>query len=191
MITSIIEIFMYIYIILKLHRNYSNERLVEFLSFTSYYIFNFYVSMYVALTGMLIIHNKYIPIATSLLYSKMKDTRIISSVNKAIVSYNVIKLCDWLIIIGDMCNEICATIIVSLSGKIQNDTTGHSEQHNNSIDDFMTMNEEEELDRINTQLDNLLKLGSDIITSTTGKRTENVTNTKFFMKSVDTLLRKK
>lgn len=191
----IIEIISFCYIFLKLKIEFTNYRLISLISLINYFIFGITVSIYITLLNILVMYYAYIPCITIFIYSKIKDNTCISIIRKYYTIYNFDNICKWIIIIGDLCINIFQTIIISILTKVQttpSDNIGKTPvERNNNLDDFLLDNDEQ-IQELNKELDNLLSLGSSIITQTmAGQKEEQRAKVGTFVTGINTLFNTK
>lgn len=189
---SIIEIMTYCYIFLKLKTEFTKYRLISFISFTNYFIFGITISAYITLLNILVMYYAYIPCVTTFVYSKIKDTVYVSTIRTYYVTHNINNACNWIIIIGDLCASVFQTIITSIFIRVH---TAHTipegktpSEQNNNLDDFL-IEDDEQFQKLNKELDNLLSLGTSIITQTmAGRKEEQRAKVGTFVTGLNTLL---
>lgn len=188
---SFMEIIIYCYMFLKLNTDYNKYRLISFISFTNYFIFGITTSIYITLINILVMYHAYIPCATALIYSKVKDTKYVMTIRKHYVTYSIDNMCKWIIIMGDLCMNIFQSIISSILIKVHTPQNNHegatSSEQDNKLDDFL-IDDDEQFQKMNMELDNLLSLGSSIITQTmAGRKEEQRAKVGTFMSGMNTL----
>ena len=189
---SSLEIFAYFYTFLKLRSDFTKYRLISFISFTNYFIFGITISAYITLLNLLVMYYAYIPCVTTFAYSKIKDTSYVSTIKKYYTTHNINSICKWIVIMGDLCTSVLHTIISSILIRVQsthNDKEGKTQNEpDNNLDDFL-IEDDEQFQKLNKELDNLLSLGTSIITQTmAGRKEEQRAKVGTFVSGINTLL---
>lgn len=188
---SFLEIIMYCYVFLKLKTDYNKYKLISFISLTNHFIFGITISIYITLINILIMYQAYIPCIVTFVNSKVKDTKYVSTIRKYYITYNIDYICKWIIIVGDLCMNIFQSIASSILTKIHTPHNDHegtvSSEQDNNLDDFL-IDDDEQFQKMNKELDNLLSLGSSIITQTmAGRKEEQRAKVGTFMSGINIL----
>lgn len=195
MITTAIEIFSYMYIFLNMIHNFNQYHLISFLSMTNYFLFDTKTSMYILCLNLLCINYKYIPVVTQFFYHKVQDTKYIKQIEEISRIYKFKTVDNIIITIGDVVTKVFESIIYYFISKVHTKTDAippvSISEVTEKIDDFLET-DEESFKKINDELDNLLSIGTNIITQTmAGKKDEQKENVNSFMNKFTLLFGKK
>lgn len=194
MITAGIEIVAYMYICLNMVYNFNQYRLMSFITMTNYFLFGMEMSMYITLLNVMYINHKYIPITTSFIYNRIHDTIYVKKLQELIIAYKINTMISVIMTMGDISSKLIETVMLYVISKIQKQpmvVPVTVQDVTERIDDFME-SDDETFQRINNELDNLLSIGTNIITQTmSGRKEEQKENVNTFMNKFTLLFGKK
>lgn len=207
MIMTILQYLTLIYIFLKTVNTYSEIRLCTMIIYMSYMFSGFTSMVYTIFVMMIVKYSKHIPMIIGTINTKYIDKRIntttLTKVNDVLIEYNLQNIVKYYLVIGDViCNSMCA-ILINISNKIKeinpkyNEISKHINTMNTltdteNIDDYIENNDEQHIQQLNDDLDNLLKMGTEILTQTiAGKKSEQEHRVNKFMNDAGKLFKNK
>ena len=186
---TFIEIFFYCYVTSKLFTDFSKFRLITFITVTNYWIFGIDFALYITILNLLVLYNIYIPHIVGFVYALIKDKHYVVKFKEIIAMYKINTMCHWILILGDLFNNIFKTILTFIVAKIM--PCDVSCKDLSTIDEFLLdedENDDEQFQKLNQELNNLLSLSSNIISQTlAGRKKEQIENVGIFMSGVNTL----
>jgi len=114
------------------------------------------------LISLIVLYYKYIPLCLSHLYLKIKDNDFFMRLHGLFMTYKIKQICNCIIVVGDLFCDLCQLLLMMMLTKISSSQLPPSNQIE-KIDEYM---DDEQFNKINQELDNMLKVGSDILTQT-------------------------
>lgn len=183
-IISTIEIYFFIYTVLKLFNNYSKGRFIFTLALTNYYILGLPKTIYFILLFTLLTYEYCIPSVAGAVYFKIKDTPKIKAL-KNILEMRYFRLSSHIILVcGDFVIHVLQEMGYALLDKLHLHIPSKSTP--SAYQPLMPAagKEEDEAKVLNEQLNNLLKYGTAILTDSVKDKEAQRKNAIRFMNDV-------
>jgi hypothetical protein len=194
-IMILFEAFFYFYIVSKLFSNFSKFRFVSFIAITNCRLFGFTIAAYVTMLNILVMYNVYIPTIVTIMSARMNDNRFVIKFNEILSMCKFHDVRSFVNFSGDIFGDILLkfleTIISKTTKRIIEPIPDNLSEETSKIDDFL-IEDDEQFEKLNKELDNLLYLGSSIISQTlAGHKEEQLKNVGIFMSGINVLIGKK
>lgn len=194
MLSMFFETFIYCYVTLKLIDQFSYRKLIAFITMVNYVCFGLMYSIYTTSLIMIVINCKYLPVIAMFIKSKLHQTKL----SQLYIEYNISKVCGLVLITGDIMYNLFISAFQSAVMRMTSFANNHRSKttpiQRSKIDDFFNSDIEisdEQFKMLNSELDNLLSTGMQLISqslSNPNKRTENVSA---FMSKFSSIFNKK
>lgn len=202
MIMTLISYLSLIYIFLKTVNTPTELQIRTLIIYTSFMFGGFVRMLYTIFIIIVLMYSKQIPTIFGTIKTRYNGTKFIVNANKFVIDYNLQNITKYYLMIGDIIYNLLCTLFININNKIReinpryNEMTKHVGTMNmlmdtETIDDYIDNNDDEHLQKLNSELDNLLKLGSNILTQTmSGKKSEQKHNVNKFMNDAGKLFQK-
>lgn len=185
----VIEIQLYSYVTIKLITEYNRAHLMMFTFITNYKMFGLMMAIYITFLNFIVMNYVYIPHIAMILYTKNRDTFVIRKINTFMETYKINTACKSIVFVGDVMMNITRIVASNILKKIdQRHPSIQMVQRNQNINQHNEKLDYENLEKLSTELDEILGMGMGIISKVvSGEKNTQTNNVKTFMERISSL----
>lgn len=177
---------MYTYSILKLQSDFDKNRLIYVLMWTNYLLFGFTLSFYITVLNLIAMYYKIIPRLGLIIISKINCPKTLIMYYQ---KYQIDRIRKTIIWFGDIIMNFVKMIFIAVLLKY-NPTIDIKKNKVEKIEDYKeTEDELKQIEKINSELDKLLNIGSTVVSAVVqGKKETQTENVEKFMNGFGSLM---
>jgi len=172
LISLAFEIILYSYALIDLQNNYSQTGLINAICGLYYFVYGFQSALYTYLLCMVVVKYNLSRLVFLVIRRKLEKTQFVIGIQKILMQYNLRKVENMIIVIGDTTKYIILTGMMKMIKAcdikfLETENQSHRQSHRHQQ---RVMTEKEELEynekeiaRLDANLDKLMNLGLNVI----------------------------